>query len=70
MYKMHNRTGRMSLEMMAIKIRASIDRLILKEIPVESCPMKEAKNKWKREKLKEMILGYNYGPTELKGFQS
>lgn len=56
----------MSLELMAIKIRASIDRLILREIPVESCPVKEAKNKWKRERLREMILGFSYGPTELK----
>lgn len=57
---------RMSLELMAIKIRASIDRLILREIPVESCPVKEAKNKWKRERLREMILGFSYGPTEFK----
>lgn len=67
MYRMHNLTGRMSLELMAIKIRASIDRLILKEIPVESCPVKEAKNKWKREKLRAMIMGVTYGPTEYKG---
>jgi len=45
----------MSLEIMSDNILKALEKAIKKEIPLESCPVKEAKNKWMRERVREMV---------------
>jgi len=46
----------MSLELMSENILKALEKAIRKEIPIESCPVKEAKNKWMRDKVKELVV--------------
>lgn len=60
----------MSLELMSENILKALEKAIRKEIPIESCPVKEAKNKWMRSKVREMVIQkLNYslnGPSLVK----
>jgi hypothetical protein len=40
---------------MSDNILKALEKAIKKEIPLESCPVKEAKNKWMRERVREMV---------------
>lgn len=45
----------MSIEMSADYILRAIEKAILKEVPKADCPVKEAKNKWMRDRIKEIV---------------
>jgi hypothetical protein len=60
----------MSLEMTVDYVLRSMERAIMKEVPPASCPVKESKNKWMRDKIKEIIskkiLSLKPGPEQTK----
>jgi hypothetical protein len=43
-----------------------IDRLIAKELPMPSCPLKREKVLWDRARIREMIEDVPHGPTHYK----
>lgn len=45
----------MSLEMSADYVLRAMEKAILKEVPKADCPIKEAKNVWMRDRIREII---------------
>lgn len=45
----------MSIELTVDYVLRSMEKAIMKEVPHADCPVKESKNQWVRDKIKEII---------------
>lgn len=54
----------MSIEMSADYILRALEKALMKEVPKADCPVKEAKNEWVRQRIREIIsVKINNKPT-------